>query len=82
MRRSLAGRGLDGLKTELRQVDAGEESFPFAKQDGRKREMHFIDQARRQVLTNRQHPAADPNVLTFGRVFGFLQGDSGPSVMK
>src|SRR2546422_11453558 len=73
VRRLFARSDLDGLKAELRQVDAREESFSFAKQDGREREMHFIDQARHQVLTNRRYAAADPHVLAFGRVFGSLQ---------
>jgi len=37
VRRLFARSGLDGLKAELRKVDAGEESFPFAKQDRRDR---------------------------------------------
>src|SRR5690242_755208 len=52
-------------EAELEEIDARKQSFAAAKENRRHREMHLIDEAGLQILTNRRHPAADAHVFAF-----------------
>ncbi len=82
MGRLFTRSGLDGFKAELWQMNAGKKIFSFAKHDGRKRQMHLVYLARRQVLTNCRYAAADPHILGLAASLACSNADSGPSVTK
>src|SRR5579885_2304372 len=53
-----------GLVAQRGQIESGEKIFPAAHQHRRHGEMHFVDQALRQILPDRRYSAADPDVLS------------------
>src|SRR5437763_1164672 len=65
---------LAALIAELGSVDAGEKVFAGAEQDGGNRQVHLVDQSGAKILLDRGDPAAEPDVLTFGRSDGALKG--------
>src|SRR5882724_201790 len=78
MRRLLRLHVLRAFVAELPHVDAREEMFPRSEQNRRKRQMQLVDQPRAQILPDRRHAAADPNVLAFGGRGRALEGGLDP----
>lgn len=64
---------LTALVTERRRIDAGEEVFAGAEQARADRDMQLVDKSGLEVLPDRGYSAAEPNVLTIGRVDCHLQ---------
>src|SRR5579884_2160595 len=71
---SQIGGGVFGTTIpEFRQVETGEQILSRAHEDRSKYQVQFIDQPRAKILLNRRHPAADPYVLIFRRIFSALE---------
>src|SRR5688500_3675119 len=67
MRRPRTWGAFRSAVAERRQVEAGEQVLPGAEQDGRHGEVHLVDQAGLQILTNGGDAATDANVVAAGR---------------
>src|SRR6267378_3772962 len=59
---------------ELWCVNARKKMFSRAKQSRRNSEVHLVDQACLKILLDRGDTAAEPDILTIGRVHGALKG--------
>lgn len=66
MRGLLRGYRFNASVAQRPQVDPFEQRFSLAEQDGRNSDMHFIDEARAEVLPDRGRPAADAHVHAGG----------------
>lgn len=55
------------LVTKRQHVEIGEQALAGAEQDGGDCNVHFVNQAGTQVLLNRRHAPAKPNIEPIGR---------------
>lgn len=72
MRGLFTGDGVDGCEAESVEIEAGKEMFPFSQEQRRECQVHLINQAGSQILTNGVYPAPNPNVFAFGGIFRFF----------
>src|SRR5579872_4204803 len=59
---------LNTLIPKRTQIETSEQIFARAEKDCRNSKMQFINQTRAQVLLDRRHAAADPNVFAIGGI--------------
>ena len=79
MRGALSCRALDAAIAKFQRVDIVEQMFAGAHEDGRKGEMHFIDEPGVKILADGGHAAAEADVLAVGGVDGAPKGGRKPN---
>src|SRR5437879_448237 len=61
---ALTGRVLDAFVAQRAHVEAFEQMFAFAKEDGREDEVQFVDESRADVLADDRDATAEPHILS------------------
>src|SRR5262249_29161032 len=73
VQRVRTGRVARQLVAERYRVEAAEQMLARAEQHGTDRQVHLVDQASFEVLTNRRDAAAEPDVLAVGSLAGPIE---------
>jgi hypothetical protein len=70
--RVLAHDSLIRRKTHPVKIHPGKQVLSFSEQDGRKSQVHFVNQSRREILANYRDPTTNADFFALSGFFGFL----------